>query len=467
MWGGREREGRQLRELAVEGGVFFCSPPCPPSHPHTSFFRIGRDKLPMAALIGAPFGACFEADGRGGVARAPPRASASAEEWDTWTAAADVDGDNANLEDRCTVNQTLTAADVAALKASGARGAGVVDALAAGSATYAAKTELSKAKWRTRKDKKHGLHVRLVKPSAAAVASYFSALKPGASGAGGLRADGVALLLTLGNVGGGGGRFLVVDGVRGVLAAAVAERVGGGAPGAIVTVAGVGAGAPSLDALRAVRLSPAARAAVVTVALGELVEARERGEEEEAAGDAPAPPPSLPTTTAATLHKPAPAAERVARRTAALAAAAGPGFDCAVVAAPGAHPTALLAAILPLLAPSAPLALHSPWLPPLAEAAVGVRGGGLADVAVSEPWWRTQQVLPRRTHPEMSMSGAGGYILIGAKVVAGDGGEGGGAKRQRTEEAGTAAPASAPASAPEPPPVPPPADAEYNAELSD
>lgn len=454
-----------MRELAVGRGAFRLTLP---HTQHHSFFRIGRDKLPMAALIGAPFGACFEADGRGGVARAPPRASASAEEWDTWTAAADVDGDNADLEDRCTVNQALTAADVAALKAKGARGAGVVDALAAGSATYAAKTELSKAKWRNRKDKKHGLHVRLVKPSAAAVASYFSALKPGASGAGGLRADGVSLLLTLGNVGGGGGRVLVVDGVRGVLAAAVAERVGGGAPGSIVTVAGVGAGAPSLDALRAVRLSPSARAAVVTVALGELVDAREQrsGEEEKADAAAATPPPPLPTTTAATVHKAAPAAERAARRTAALAAAAGPGFDCAVVAAPGAHPAALLTAILPLMAPSAPLALHSPWLPPLAEAAVGVRGGGLVDIAVSEPWWRTQQVLPRRTHPEMSMSGAGGYVLSGVKVVVGGDEDGCGGKRQRTE-VGEEAAAVPVASAPEPPPMPPPADAEYNAELSD
>lgn len=33
-----------------------------------------------------------------------------------------------------------------------------------------------------------------------------------------------------------------------------------------------------------------------------------------------------------------------------------------------------------------------------------------------ESWWREYQVLPGRTHPEMSTSGTGGYILSGIKV---------------------------------------------------
>ena len=36
---------------------------------------------------------------------------------------------------------------------------------------------------------------------------------------------------------------------------------------------------------------------------------------------------------------------------------------------------------------------------------------------LQEPWWRHHQVLPSRTHPEMSMSGTGGYILSGIVVL--------------------------------------------------
>lgn len=35
----------------------------------------------------------------------------------------------------------------------------------------------------------------------------------------------------------------------------------------------------------------------------------------------------------------------------------------------------------------------------------------------SEAWFRSYQVLPQRTHPEVMMSGSGGYILSGIKVV--------------------------------------------------
>jgi hypothetical protein len=38
--------------------------------------------------------------------------------------------------------------------------------------------------------------------------------------------------------------------------------------------------------------------------------------------------------------------------------------------------------------------------------------------AAQESWWRQLQVLPARTHPTMSTSGTGGYLLSGTRVVA-------------------------------------------------
>ena len=38
------------------------------------------------------------------------------------------------------------------------------------------------------------------------------------------------------------------------------------------------------------------------------------------------------------------------------------------------------------------------------------------NLRIAENWLRHYQVLPERTHPEVSMSGSGGYILTGCKV---------------------------------------------------
>ena len=369
----------------------------------------------MAPLIGVPFGACFEAGeevGGGGqpatLVRAAPRLAATAAEWDAWTegGGADVTRTNQDLTDASNANQALTAADVEALRAAGARGDAVVDALAAGSATYAAKSELSQAKWRARKTKKHALAVRLVRPSAAAIASYFWRARPASLGC--LRPNGVALAMHLGGVA-AGGRVLAVDGVRGVLAAAAAERVGGVG---VVVVAGVGRGAPPLDALKAVRLSVEARDAVFLASLAELAGARA----DAAAGPADAagePAAKRAKADAAPSH---PTTARADRRATARAAAVA-GFDAAVVAAPTADPSSLLDAILPLLLPGAAFCIHSPHLPPLATAAADARRrGDCCDVSVAEPWWREIQVLPRRTHPAMAMSGCGGYLMWGVRV---------------------------------------------------
>ncbi|KXZ53340.1 hypothetical protein GPECTOR_7g1234 [Gonium pectorale] len=94
------------------------------------------------------------------------------------------------------------------------------------------------------------------------------------------------------------------------------------------------------------------------------------------------------------------------------------GFDSCLVAHPKCHPTALLAAIWPLLAPSATFAVFCPWSQPLAEALSHLQASRNAVLLqVQESWLRPYQVLPARTHPEMTCSGTGGFILSGIKVV--------------------------------------------------
>uniref|UniRef100_A0A6U1KCN5 tRNA (adenine(58)-N(1))-methyltransferase non-catalytic subunit TRM6 n=1 Tax=Tetraselmis chuii TaxID=63592 RepID=A0A6U1KCN5_9CHLO len=98
--------------------------------------------------------------------------------------------------------------------------------------------------------------------------------------------------------------------------------------------------------------------------------------------------------------------------------AASGGFTSCLVAAPALQPIAVMDRLLPLLAPSAPFAIFSNSPLPLAMAMAKLRKTGQAlALQMTENWHREYQVLPARTHPTMSTSGTGGYILSGIKVI--------------------------------------------------
>ena len=69
------------------------------------------------------------------------------------------------------------------------------------------------------------------------------------------------------------------------------------------------------------------------------------------------------------------------------------------------------------LAPSRPFAVFCPYKEPLLDAYTAVKETGRSVmVMLSETWLRNHQVLPGRTHPEVLMSGGGGYVLTGTYV---------------------------------------------------
>ena len=55
---------------------------------------------------------------------------------------------------------------------------------------------------------------------------------------------------------------------------------------------------------------------------------------------------------------------------------------------------------------------------PLVEAQARLRAShSFINVSVTEPWLRRYQVLPARTHPDMSTSASGGYILHAIRIL--------------------------------------------------
>lgn len=108
-------------------------------------------------------------------------------------------------------------------------------------------------------------------------------------------------------------------------------------------------------------------------------------------------------------------------------------FNSLILASPKLQPASTLQQLLPLLAPSSPFVVFSPWVQPLAEAMSALTASkGAVMLQLQESWLRPYQVLPGRTHPHMALTtgGTGGYILSGITVApdttraegAGDGG---------------------------------------------
>ena len=278
-----------------------------------------------------------------------------------------------------------------------------------------------------------------------------------------MRPDTLALLLALANVG-AHARVLVVEACGGLVTAATLERTGGAAaPGSGVVSAWVGGAAarrPPLDMWKHFNFAEEQRAALRFAPLQTLLaeaqqaaaarqqqaqqqqeqqqeqpeqqqqEPEQQVQEQEQAQPQEAEPmqqdeqPGAPSEAAA-AGAPADAAQQTqAEAQAPLAGSQQPPsalqapFNCCILACTTVSPLALVRHVLPLLAPSASLAVYSPWPQPLAEALEALRGGGqVANLALQEAWWREMQVLPLRTHPTMNMNHGGGFLLSGTVLA--------------------------------------------------
>ena len=80
-------------------------------------------------------------------------------------------------------------------------------------------------------------------------------------------------------------------------------------------------------------------------------------------------------------------------------------------------PEELLCALLSLLAPAGTFVVYSATIEPLSKCMLRLKEeGNSINLRLTSTWCREFQVLPNRTRPQNSMSGAGGYLLYGLKL---------------------------------------------------
>ena len=392
---------------------------------------IGKHReVSLEPLLGQPFGSCYEVN-QDGILYPAERDPIG-----EWHAAKPEDDHRSNKEifDRKDASaQGLSHDDIARLKKQGVAGDELVQKLCENSATFSDKTAFAQEKYVKKKMLKHLTRVRARQPSARAICEAYFYKQPATTNW--MRYDALGLLLLHANLG-ANAQPLVVEACGGLVVAAAAERVGAEGASGRVCAGHAGPHCNSLDIIKLMNLSAAARECVVTAPLTALLDARarwKRGEDVDAAAAAEETAIAAAREAALETKRAKMAAEgnqtqkeraegwRPKRTAVAspsvIAHLARPseGFTSLILASPALEPLDALRKCLPLCAPSAPFAVWCPFSQPLADALHALRRERLAvNLALTEPWLRRHQVLPGRTHPTMTTgAGAGGFVLSG------------------------------------------------------
>ena len=382
---------------------------------HEVKVRLGRRTVDVAPLARAQYGVLFDCDskgrfeplrrgegrarctcgGRGGVktGEGSETGEGAAAEASTSVQGAAAREDNRNLVQNMS-NQALTADEIVALKKERG-GAAAVAALAASSSTFESKTVFSQIKYLKKKAERHVQRCVVHKFCAWRAAARHWDTRGKWDPLGSPRLETLAYALTAAGVA-PGARVVCVELRPGPLGVAVRERLAGTGDVCHVHCAGPSA------------VHVVGRPSVVTP------EFRPGGPN---TGYAPISDLLRNHVPAEVSHKVAPG---IGPRPAPIQEWAREGRATALVAQlpGGVNSASLLSALLGTLLPGHAFSIYAVDPAQLAKAAVHVRATGEAKlVQLTEGFMHPYQVLPKRTHPVMTGSSTGGYLLSGFKTV--------------------------------------------------
>lgn len=343
--------------------------------------------------------------------------------------------DNRNLKDDGK-SQKLSREEISSLINSAASGKEVVQTLTENSLTFKDKHKFSQEKYITKKQKKYDEPVTLHKPSVRLLCDMYYIQDP--LQISNLRIDTLSQLLSFVNVQAGGKFAVFEDGTKGLITAAMLQRMG--STGNLVqlnhkgqpqrqTVDLLNLTAKDMEVLSFLHVGylPKKRPANTETTNGEtlkkeaenegkvesqveektevksedcMVEDKNQDEKEKININ-----PNNPRKWARNLNE-----DRAMSAKVLLDGIQG------LVIAGRSDPKNISLALLEYLKPGHPFVIFSPHKEPLIDSYMSIKNVGGSNLKLSETWLRQYQVLPNRTHPEVNMSGGGGYLLTGTKL---------------------------------------------------
>ena len=340
--------------------------------------------------------------------------------------------DNRHLVDTNT-SQSLQQEELMRLRRLGTDGSAIVNKLIENSSTFEKKTDFSKAKYIVRKQKKYQPRCRMVRCTAYTICETMFLRDPRKLM--NMREDTLGQILSYSNIS-AGCQSLVFETCNGLVTGAVAERLGG--YGKVMAV--YSGQQPSFqDVLNRFNLTFGQINSIKWIHSGDVFgedvvtsndpEAADPERVEREQLDWPCP---LQDHTRNYLENMGPGREQtdfLAKRCARFARKLTRHTDMegkewllkrkcdSVIIATRYDPTATLMGLLPYLAPSCPFVVYCEFIEPLSECFREIQKQNLAiNLRLSDTWMREYQILPGRTHPNMTISQSGGFILTGIKL---------------------------------------------------
>lgn len=384
---------------------------------------LGKRKADLFAAVGHPFGTFFEIMSDGSLVKLENPEEAQnllmkvSDGADT--------KDNRDLVDTGE-SQKLTTSDIEEFKKQGMSGQDMVMKIVANSNTFHEKTAFAKEKYLRKKQKKYLNYVQLLKPNVRLLAEMY--YMQGPLKICNLRIDSLSQMLAFCNVM-SGGKYMIIDTALGLLTAAVVERLGNNGC-AVQLHLGPFSIHPNQQVIKALNLpldqlssilynidfksvvsllsSGNDEAMLVESTDNDVVEA-DKMEDDKKQDDNDVKKPVV-------TELKNPKTEKKDHIQKAKDILIPKNMDSLLVAIRN-HPANALQ-LLDFLACSRPFAIFSMYQEPLVDCYVKLKArGNVIALNLTETWLRKYQVLPDRTHPCYSMSGSGGYLLVGIKVA--------------------------------------------------
>ncbi|KAF7307171.1 hypothetical protein MIND_00510700 [Mycena indigotica] len=344
-------------------------------------------------LIGEPFGRTYDIVDKK-LKLLPPRTLADIE---------DTDATNELINDGEFV-QPLTGDEIQALKQSGTHASDIIKMQIEQHANYSLKTEYSKEKYKKRKEAKYSKTFTTVEPTLFNVCEYWFNKDP--DRVRDIRIDALSQILNMANIR-PGGRYIAVDDASGLIVSGILDRMGGS--GRLITIGNAD--------------SPPAYPIMVTMNFNEETVSPVLSSLNWATADESHTPLVPPVDVPSDQIKSDRQKSRLNKRKFALDALnntreelfAG-NFDSLIIASEY-EPYSILERLIPYVSFSGSIVISSPYAQILADVQTKLRAlPQYLGPSVTEVWLRRYQVLPGRTHPTMTTSGGGGFILHAIKV---------------------------------------------------
>lgn len=337
--------------------------------------------------------------------------------------------DNRNIvDDRST--QNLSAEEIQKLREECESSSEIVGKLVENSKSFASKTEYSQEKYLKRKEKKYFEYVQIKRPSIRLIADIYWRLD--VDKVMGVRFDTLSQIISYSGVCSVGNFLLYESGTNGLLPAAFLNSIGANSKGKVVhmhpgnvaqkqAIQAIDFPQEQLERCISVNIYSVLRhfhqnkekpeengKEAVEVVEDDSINHKRKNESTEDGG----PEPKQPKLDEDAAKKP----QQWEVDNAAACELMNEKFDALVIVAKE-HPQNIIKALLPFVKPSRPLVVFSTAREILTECYMELKSAAnVTYLRITSNWMRQYQILPNRTHPDVTMSANSGYLLTGYTI---------------------------------------------------